>query len=98
MAKKNSKRREWTKTDIRELKTLARGKTPVQVKLPGHSREPKGLLVRRRLAWEFPWILVADCRRLADQVCFTRRTTIPDLLAPEAPTAVGPAVSPLAWF
>ena len=28
MAKKNSKRREWTKTDIRELKTLARGKTP----------------------------------------------------------------------
>jgi NADH:ubiquinone oxidoreductase subunit len=28
MAKKNSKRREWTKTDIRELKTLARGRTP----------------------------------------------------------------------
>jgi hypothetical protein len=28
MAKKNSKRREWTKTDIRELKTLARAKTP----------------------------------------------------------------------
>jgi hypothetical protein len=28
MAKKGSKRREWTKTDIRELKTLARGKTP----------------------------------------------------------------------
>jgi hypothetical protein len=28
MARKNSKRREWTKTDIRELKTLARGKTP----------------------------------------------------------------------
>src|SRR3984893_11433497 len=28
MAKKNSKRREWTKTDIREPKTLARGKTP----------------------------------------------------------------------
>jgi hypothetical protein len=27
MAKKNSKRREWTKTDIRELKTLARQKT-----------------------------------------------------------------------
>jgi hypothetical protein len=27
MAKKNSKRREWTKTDVRELKTLARGKT-----------------------------------------------------------------------
>jgi hypothetical protein len=28
MAKKNSKRREWTKTDIRELKILARAKTP----------------------------------------------------------------------
>jgi hypothetical protein len=28
MAKKGSKLREWTKTDIRELKTLARGKTP----------------------------------------------------------------------
>ena len=28
MAKKGSKQREWTKTDIRELKTLARGKTP----------------------------------------------------------------------
>ena len=28
MAKKNSKRREWTKTDIRELKTLAWTKTP----------------------------------------------------------------------
>jgi hypothetical protein len=28
MARKNSKRREWTKTDIRELKALARGKTP----------------------------------------------------------------------
>jgi hypothetical protein len=28
MVKKGSKRREWTKTDIRELKTLARGKTP----------------------------------------------------------------------
>ena len=27
MAKKNSKRREWTTTDIRELKTLARQKT-----------------------------------------------------------------------
>ena len=29
MAKKNSKRREWTKIDVRELKTLARQKTPV---------------------------------------------------------------------
>ena len=28
MAEKGSKRREWTKIDIRELKTLARGKTP----------------------------------------------------------------------
>jgi NADH:ubiquinone oxidoreductase subunit len=28
MARKNSKRREWTKKDIRELKTLARAKTP----------------------------------------------------------------------
>jgi hypothetical protein len=28
MANRKSKKREWTKTDIRELKTLARGKTP----------------------------------------------------------------------
>jgi hypothetical protein len=28
MAKKPSKRREWTKLDVRELKTLARQKTP----------------------------------------------------------------------
>jgi hypothetical protein len=28
MAKRNSKRREWTKTDLRELKSLAREKTP----------------------------------------------------------------------
>jgi hypothetical protein len=26
---KNSKRREWTKEDVRELKTLARQKTPL---------------------------------------------------------------------
>jgi hypothetical protein len=29
MAKKRRKRREWTTTDIRELKSLARNKTPV---------------------------------------------------------------------
>jgi hypothetical protein len=28
MAKKNSKRREWTTTDVRDLKALARKKTP----------------------------------------------------------------------
>ena len=28
MAKNGSKRREWTKGDVRELKSLARGKTP----------------------------------------------------------------------
>ncbi len=28
MARKNSKRREWTKVDVRELKSLARAKTP----------------------------------------------------------------------
>jgi hypothetical protein len=28
MANRKSKKREWTKTDIRELKTLARGKIP----------------------------------------------------------------------
>ena len=28
MARKNSKLREWTKMDVRELKTLARAKTP----------------------------------------------------------------------
>jgi hypothetical protein len=30
VAKRNSKRREWTKTDVRELKTLAREKTPAR--------------------------------------------------------------------
>jgi hypothetical protein len=30
MAKKGSKRREWTKGDVRELKSLARGKTPAR--------------------------------------------------------------------
>jgi hypothetical protein len=30
MAKKRSKRWEWTKDDVRELKTLARQKTPVR--------------------------------------------------------------------
>jgi hypothetical protein len=30
MAKKSSKRREWTRTDVRELKTLAREKTPAR--------------------------------------------------------------------
>ena len=28
MAKKPAKRREWTKNDIRELKTMAKSKTP----------------------------------------------------------------------
>ena len=30
MAKKNSKRREWTRDDIRDLKALARQKTPAR--------------------------------------------------------------------
>jgi hypothetical protein len=30
MAKKNSKRREWTRTDVSELKALARKKTPAR--------------------------------------------------------------------
>ena len=30
MARKNSKGREWTRTDVRELKTLAREKTPAR--------------------------------------------------------------------
>ena len=41
MAKKNSKRREWTKTDIRELKTLARGKTPAG-KIAQGTQEDRG--------------------------------------------------------
>jgi hypothetical protein len=60
MAKKNSKRREWTKTDIRELKTLARGKTP--------AGKIARALKRTEGATEFPWILVADCKRLAEEV------------------------------
>jgi hypothetical protein len=30
MAKKKSKRREWTKTDVRDLKSLARDKMPAR--------------------------------------------------------------------
>jgi hypothetical protein len=57
MAKKNSKRREWTKTDVRELKTLAREKTPAEKSL-GHLRGPKVQLGRRLSALEFRWIPV----------------------------------------
>ena len=31
VAKKPAKRREWSKADVRELKTLARAKTPARV-------------------------------------------------------------------
>jgi hypothetical protein len=31
VAKKPAKRREWSKTDVKELKTLARAKTPARV-------------------------------------------------------------------
>jgi len=31
VAKKPAKRREWSKSDVRELKTLARAKTPARV-------------------------------------------------------------------
>lgn len=31
MAKKPAKRKEWTKTDVRELKTMAKAKTPARV-------------------------------------------------------------------
>ena len=30
MARKNSKRRRWTKTELRELKSLAKSKTPAK--------------------------------------------------------------------
>jgi hypothetical protein len=30
VAKKPAKRREWTKTDVRELKTMAKAKTPAR--------------------------------------------------------------------
>jgi hypothetical protein len=30
MTKKNSKRREWTRTDVRELRTFARERTPAR--------------------------------------------------------------------
>jgi hypothetical protein len=30
MAKKNSRRREWTRTDVRDLRSLAREKTPTR--------------------------------------------------------------------
>jgi hypothetical protein len=31
VAKKPAKRKEWTKTDVRELKTMAKAKTPARV-------------------------------------------------------------------
>jgi hypothetical protein len=41
MAKKNSKRREWTTDDIRSLKALARQKTPAQ-KIAGTLKRSEG--------------------------------------------------------
>jgi hypothetical protein len=38
MAKKAPKRREWTKADVRELKTLARNKTPAPMIAPALKR------------------------------------------------------------
>ena len=58
MAKKNSKRREWTKTDIRELKPLL-DKRHQREKLLGHLRGPKAQLDRRLLALVFRWIPVS---------------------------------------
>jgi hypothetical protein len=63
MAKKNSKRREWTKTDVRELKTLAREKTPAR-KIARTLKRPKAQLDRRLSALEFRWIPVP---RIAEQ-------------------------------
>jgi hypothetical protein len=65
MARKNSKRREWSKTDIRELKTLARGKTPAG-KIARALKRTEGATRQKAFSLEFPWILVADCKRLAD--------------------------------
>jgi hypothetical protein len=47
MAKKNSKRREWTKTDVRELKTLAREKTPARASLTSCLASTAALLCPR---------------------------------------------------
>ncbi len=48
MARKNLKRREWTKTDVRELERKRQ-----LGKLLGHLRGPKAQLDRRLLASEF---------------------------------------------
>ena len=52
MAKKGSKRREWTKSDIREL-SLWLGVRPQRERLLGPSRGQREQLVRRLLPWEF---------------------------------------------
>ena len=46
---KNAKRREWTKDDVRELKTLARQKTPVAKIAKSLKRTPGaiGIYTRR---------------------------------------------------
>jgi hypothetical protein len=57
MAKKNSKRREWTKTDVRELKALAREKTPAR-KIARTLKRTEGATRQKALASEFHWIPV----------------------------------------
>ena len=59
MAKKNSKRREWSRDDIRDLKALARQKTQ-HGKLLGHLRGRKAQLDRRLSALESRWIRVSS--------------------------------------
>jgi hypothetical protein len=58
MAKKNSKRREWTTADVRDLKALA-GRKRQRGKLLGHLRGLRAQLDRRLLALEFRWIPVS---------------------------------------
>ena len=54
MAKKGSKRRAWTPTHVRTLKTLARKKTHA-ARIAKALIEPKARRGRRRSVWEYHW-------------------------------------------
>ena len=70
MARKNSKRRKWTRIDIRELKTLARQKMPA-AKIARRLKRTEGATRQKAfslgvLVWQFHWIPVSESNRCAN--------------------------------
>ena len=66
MAKKSKKRRAWTATEIRELKSLAqkedrRGKDCQEVEKDGRRHAPKG--VQHRALARFPFLIFLSIKR-----------------------------------